>query len=75
MLKFLIEEKGILIDDFYCMKDMSIFNGKIKIGKENCIIFLDIEEELRSEKEDMKCLIDELEKSFMKEKEMFKEKF
>lgn len=75
MLKFLIEEKGILIDDFYCMKDMSSFNGKIKIGKENCIIFLDIEEELRSEKEDMKCLIDELEKSFMKEKEMFKEKF
>ena len=62
------EEKGTSTDDLRCTKDTN------SPTKETRTIPSDIEEELRSEKEDMKRSIDELEKNFMKEKEMLMEK-
>ena len=68
------EEKGTSTDDRDCTKDISSPNGKTRTGKENGATPSDIEEELRSEKEDMRRSIAELEKSFMREKEMLMEK-
>lgn len=68
------EEKGTSTDDPDCTKDISSLNGKTRTGKENSTTPSDIKEELRSEKEDMRRSIEELEKSFMKEKEMLMEK-
>ena len=68
------EEKGTSTDDLDCRNDINSPNGETRTGKENRTTPSDLEEELRREREDMRRSIDELEKSFLKEKKELMEK-